>query len=62
MFVFPFSLKHIYFLQELNREKKKVRIREADSNPGCNHQLWNIMIVLDGYSLLLFRSHINLFF
>lgn len=61
MFIFPFSLKHIYFLQEINRENKKVWIREVCNKPGFNHQLCNIMTILDGYNLLLFRNRVNLF-
>lgn len=51
--------KHIYFLREINREKKKVWIREVCNKPGFNHQLCSIMIRLDGYNLLLFRNHVN---
>lgn len=61
MFIFPFSLKHIYFLQKINREKKKVWIREVCSKPAFSRQLCNIMIILDGYNLLLCRNCINLF-
>lgn len=61
MFIFPFSLKHIYFLQEINREKKKVWVREVCNKPGFSHQLWNIMTIFDGYDLLGFRNHVNLF-
>ena len=61
MFIFPFLLKHIYFLRETNREKKKVRMREVCCKPGFNHQLCNIMIILDGYNLSLFRNRGNLF-
>lgn len=60
VFIFPFSHKtHIYFLWEINREKKKVWIREICNKPGFNHQLCNIMIRLNGYNLLLFRNHVN---
>lgn len=51
--------KHIYFLREINREKKKVWIGEMCKKPGFNHQLCNIMIRLDGYNLLLIRNHVN---
>lgn len=61
MFIFPFSLKHIYFLQEINREKKKVWVREVCNKPGFSHQLWNIMTIFDGYDLLGFRNRVNLF-
>lgn len=58
---FLFLLKHIYFLWEIHRGKKKVRIREACNKPGFYHQLCNIMIILDGYNILWFRNPVNVF-